>query len=210
MKSISKGSLKSSAQNTSPTMAMMVVFLLCGIIIGCLVGKYISGESDNFLKRYVLQYEEITHVGVGKYSFLKSLFNLTKYPVIIFLLSFTAIGVFSIPLIVFIKGFFSAISVSAVIHSIGTNGILAALSIFGIQTLITFPCILLISSIAFEFSKVFFKIFRRNSCATVVYPISLQGYIFIFFICLIALLLCTLVDMLLTPIFVNLAINVVK
>ncbi len=210
MRHASKTGINISAQKNSPVMATMVIFLLCGIVLGCLSGKYINADSGGFLGEYLKNYEDISHTGAAGYSFGKTLFNLVKYPALIFIFSFSAIGIFCIPCIVFLKGLFSAISVSAVISSVGSKGILVALSMFGLQTFITFPCILIISSLAFEFSKVFFEVLRQNSPSRAVYPISLRGYIILFLICVCALVICALADTVITPFFVNLSINVVK
>ncbi len=210
MKNPLKKSARGPVQKASPAIAIMIICFLCGIVSGCVTITYSNAESMPFLDSYIQQYNEISQIGVGGYSYLKTLFNMCKYPTLIFLLSFTALGVLCIPCAVFLKGFFVSMSASAVVHAIGVKGIWVALSMFGIQTFISLPCILIISSIAFEFSKVFADVLRRNPHGSAVYPISLKSYVILFSACIILLLIAALADMLLTPFLINLSINVIK
>ncbi len=210
MKNAFKKTVRNPLQKASPAIAIMVIFLLCGIVSGCVAMIYSNDESILFLDSYIQQYDKISRNGIEGYSYLKTLFNMCKYPTLIFLLSFTALGLLCIPCVVFLKGFFISMSVSAIVRTMSAKGIWVALSMFGVQTFITLPCILIISSIAFDFSKVFANVLRRSPHGGAAYPISIKSYIILFSACIIIFFFASLADMLLTPFLINLSINIVK
>ena len=177
--------------------AMMSVFLILGLAVGIIFAK--NGDSsvvNDFIGRDLV---EITRNGAAEYSFIRTFFNLTKYTLILIFLAFCAIGVCFIPFVVFVKGFMISISVSSLMIAFGKPGILFALAMFGIQTLVQLPILLLVSAFALEISKAAssmilpkkFKLMPKNA--------KIGTFLLFSFVCILILLLVSVLDFLITP-----------
>lgn len=187
----------------SLNMAIMVVFFLCGIVAGCIFTIYANDVGSGLLSDNNLK--EIATNGATAYSFAKTYFNLLKYPAIVFLLGFTALGILAIPLTVSVKGFFISFSVSSVIQAFGFNGFRVALAMFGLQAFVSIPCLLTTASFAFEMSKLFTNVLHRSKRQVPSNLTKPSLHIILFAISAILLLIFALLDTALTPALVSLA-----
>ncbi len=207
MKPKVKKNIKSIFAEISPSVAIMIICLLLGVAVGCIftvnsgngtaagiIGKDIRALSEN---------------GTYDYSFLKTFFNLIKYPAISFLLAFTAFGVICIPVLSFFKGFVLSVSISSIISVFGKRGILTALSLFGIQTIISIPCLIVLTALSFDCSKVFaFAVRTPRGKISAKKPNFLYFALFFVF-CVILLLLAALADTAITPILTSLSLKTI-
>lgn len=184
--------------------AAAVVFLLCGIAAGCIFSCY-SDVSENSFILSNASLSEIIANGAGDYSFRQAYFNLIKYPAIIFLLGFTALGFFAVPAAVFIKGFFMSFSISSVMRLLGSKGFFLSVAMFGLQTFISIPCILLAAALALEMSKLFSGVLRSSKGSFPTKNTRVIPYISTFAILAVLLLLFAVLDIALTPVFISLA-----
>ncbi len=199
MKGISKRNIANfSIKSFDVTIVIMTVCLVCGVVIGCATSFHMN-EPFSLFKEYNVFSEGVS----VNYSYLKVYFNLIKYPLIVFLLGFTAFGEIAVPLTVAVKGFFISFSVSLMMHGNGTHGLLCALAVFGVQAIISVPSILILSSVSFRFSKLF-------SSRMVMRPqvkqqtINASTYIIVFSAFFITALLLAFIDTVATPWLVSL------
>jgi hypothetical protein len=75
----------------------------------------------------------------------RAFFNAFKYHVAVFLLGFTMLGVGVAPLITATKGFFLSFSITAFIKAFGLSGLWFSLGAFGVQALVSLPCLFYLS-----------------------------------------------------------------
>ena len=139
----------------------------------------------------------------------KSFFNLVKYPAVVFLLAFTAFGVIAIPVFVFLKGFILSLSVSSVVASFGKVGVVAALSIFGIQAAISIPTLILLSAFAFETSRVFAFVIKPQKRRIAAKRPNFIYFAVFFAFCCVLLLLAATADSMLTPTLLSLSLKAI-
>ncbi len=207
MKQKVKKAVKTSFTGITPFVAMMSACMLVGIAVGCVCAAHAEGTVlSGLIGEDLLAFSSD---GTWQYSFSKTFFNLIKYPTAVFLLSFTAFGVVVIPALMFLKGFVLSLSVSSVLSSLGKRGIITAFSVFGVQSAVSIPCLILLAALAFEISKVF-------ACVLVPQKRRLNGkkpsfiYFLVFFVfCCILLFLTASLDSVLTPKLLSLSLRTI-
>ena len=124
------------------------LLLLCGFfLLGLLLGRFACGavteENVEQLRTYLLHYSAITRNPTdAAASFVSLLSAYYRYPVLIYLLGFTAIGVALIPAVCMAQGFFLSFSIQCFAKAFGKSGVTLALSALGVRCLFTVPCTL--------------------------------------------------------------------
>ncbi len=129
--------------------------ILCGALFlcGCVAGTFSSAfvRDGVALTEYFSEYLSLEKDGSFiDPSFFSVLFDTLKYPAAVFALGFSMPGVIGIPLLSGMRGYTIAFSVSVMVRLYGGDGVLLALSLFGISTLITMPCFLILSAQSFR------------------------------------------------------------
>ncbi|NLA86338.1 MAG: hypothetical protein GX847_03455, partial [Clostridiales bacterium] len=148
---------------------------------GTALNEYISGYLSFFLTDASAE--------VSLFSAVASNF---KYHLLALFLGFSILGVVSIPFLSAVRGFFLSFSVSAVIKLFGSRGILLALSIFGINTLITIPCFFVLSVSAFSASLYILRLVFAKNLKNTVSPFNRRFFVNCG-ICLIVLMISALI-----------------
>ena len=187
------------------SLGVMIIFLLCGGVAGCLfaVSAHYSANFISFQNDIV----SVIKNGADTYSFWNTYLNLTKYPIIVFFLSFTVFGYAVIPIIVSLKSFFLTFSISTILQLYGTKSFLLSVSIFGIQTFISIPVLLLMATLGVEISKSFSAFLKNRKGNMVKKDKTIVKYVIVFMILLFILLLFTFLDITITPIIVSLLLK---
>ena len=207
MKQKVRKAVKTSFLEITPFVAVMAACMLLGIAIGCVFAA--NCGSDVLSKLIGEDIRNFSQDGIWQYSFSKTFFNLVKYPGVVFFLAFTAFGVIAIPILVFAKGFILSLSVSSLIASFGKVGIVAALSVFGVQAAISIPCLILLSAFAVEISRVFaFVVIPPKRRITGKKP-NFIYFLAFFVFCLILLLLTATLDAVITPKLLSLSLKAI-
>ncbi len=177
---------------------LLSAMFLCGVCAGCITVSYITGDSANVLNEYIKKEILVSASDItGKELFLKSAVSLCKYPIVIFLLGYTAFGIAFIPAILILRGYFISFCVTSVIRALGYKGIPTALSLYGFQALLSIPCILIIATKAMRASQAFFS-FTREGKERRLSPVP-DGYLTCFLLCIACLTVCAAVEALLLP-----------
>lgn len=134
---------------------VILVFLALCFFLGAMIGHALadcrqisqSTELASYLQSFVilLQNEEISQPSLGH-----ALFSYCKYPVLVFLLSYTAFGVLLIPVLTIYQGFTTSFAVSVFIYTVSEHGFLLALLLFGTRCLVVLPCYFFLAGRAFS------------------------------------------------------------
>lgn len=206
MKTSLKSRITTLQANTFSTNAVVYIFvLLCGMVTGLLLSRNI--QTSGFLSLFENDLQQIAINGVGEYSFAKTFFNSVKFPALIFFFGFTAPGVVLTPLAVFLKGWLLSASISAVVSSFGVNGAVVAMSMFGIQTLIQIPCLVIIASFSTDMSLFFLSTMKQTKIPSVRKHLRPGTYLLVFSITLVLLVVISFLDVFFTPKLVSLSLK---
>ncbi len=170
---------------------------LCGCIIGTLSAGFVSDGTalNEYISGYLSFFLSDASTEISLFSAVANNF---KYHLLALFLGFSILGVVSIPVLSAVRGFFLSFSVSAIIRLLGSRGILLALSIFGINTLITIPCFFVLSVSAFSASLYVLRLVFSKNLKNAPSPFNKR-----FFtncgICLIVQMMSALIDTYLSP-----------
>jgi stage II sporulation protein M len=183
--------------------------LICGILFlsGCIAGTVTAGfvKDGTRLNDYFSSFLSLFLTGnsPGRDLFA-ALVDVFKYNLAAIALGFSFAGIFLVPVLSALRGFFLSFSVSMVIRVLGGKGVALALAIFGVNTLLTVPCFFVLSVDAFYASL---SIFRLTVNKKQKLPLTPWGSRFFIRcgICLLVLVLTALLDMYVTPHLISLA-----
>ena len=144
--------------------------VLCGafFLCGCIAGTFSSAypvDAGIQLSGYIKDFSALAQdSGQGGPDFFYCLFNAWKYPLLSFFFAFSMLGVFFLPALAAVRGFFLCFSISAIVRVFQGNGALLCLAVFLFVILINIPCFLAMSVSSFSTSLTFFRsVFSRGA-----------------------------------------------
>ena len=175
---------------------------ICGSIVGTAAAGFVfdgnSGIPD-YMARYLALAGEQSAPG-----FFLALFNACKYHLIVVFLGFSVFGVFCIPALSAVRGFFLCFSISAIVRYFGGDGVFLALAIFGVGAILTIPCLFVLSVQSFSSSLYVLRGMTAKGRAGALPP-SGGGFFRRLCICAAVLAISALLDTLLIPRLISLA-----
>lgn len=115
-------------------------FLLCGWLAS---RGYLAAER--MLKGYMLALK----TGADTVSFLDTLWDVGRWPLLVWVLGSTALGRWMVPLAFAARGFFLSFSVAG-LSGAAQGGVLLAFCLFGLGALISLPVLFLLGSQSWE------------------------------------------------------------
>lgn len=119
--------------------------------MGQVLSGRVSNGMDEELKHYLNSYFTISdEAKVSVRTTVSALIIYFRYPLLAFLLGFASVGMFLLPVLTMVYGFFLSFSVCCFTAVFGSNGVLLALSVFGLRCLITLPCYFFLAVPAFR------------------------------------------------------------
>lgn len=126
---------------------LVVAFIfILGIAAGALlVCRMDTGEGSE-LRSFVEGYTGLLQEGSAASTPLwRSFLGAFLFPALAFLSGFTLLGVASIPILLFARGFLLSFSVTSFVVVYGINGLWLALGELGIQCVLGVPCLIVVS-----------------------------------------------------------------
>lgn len=124
----------------------LCAFFFIGILLGWRLYGNIAQQSSQQLQEYLTGYSELMAcTEVAPASLLSALLLYFRYPLLIFVFGFSALGVILIPILCMTEGFFLSFAVTSFVASMGRDGVLLALAALGLRCLFTLPCMLFLS-----------------------------------------------------------------
>lgn len=137
-----------------PDLICLSVCFAVGVILGCCFVGYLGEDAQTHLSAYLNGYFTVLRDGeIILPSLFSTVWELCRWPVLVFLLGFTALGVFAIPVVLCVRGFLLSFSVAVFIRLFGGVGALAALCVFGVSVFLTVPVLFLLGLSAFGTAK---------------------------------------------------------
>ena len=200
---------KNRQRSTLPLLGLLflALFFLIGVILGQVLAAQlptsIGIELDRYL-RHFLVLEEL----ISTQTVFASLALYLRYPLLAFLLGFTAVGVLLLPCTAAAFGFFLSFSVSCFTVAFGNDGILVALAVSGIRCGITLPCFLALGASSWKTSAGLANLsFGKGRRLT---PVMYGRVCWVrFAVCTAALVLGMCVDLFVSPWLLRLALEYV-
>lgn len=124
----------------------LCVFFALGTLLGNVAAQLIGADKD--LAAYL---QEIISAGVsGAVSLFSVVAAYFRYPLIILLLGYCSFGIAAIPLLLAVQGFTLSFAAATLAVSLGRQGVLLALASFGLRSMVTTLCTLLLALWALE------------------------------------------------------------
>ena len=169
-----------------------------GAGLGMLAAWLVGAEGCGNLRQFFSLYSQIAPDSAYSWSnFLHTLWYFLRLPLLLFLVGFSALGVFVVPATMLCKGFSFAFAISTLTLLYGPHGLLAAAVFFGLAELFFIPVLFLVavwsmelaSGIAFGRPKSAGVSLRLNGCLAVVGAILVLSLITFFSFRLLLLLL---------------------
>ena len=128
---------------------------ICGGIAGTVSAGFAS-VGDPGISGYLSAYLEFSGQD-ARPGFLPALFDACKYHLAVILFGFSIFGVFCVPALSAMRGFFLCFSISVIVRHFGGDGVLLALALSGVGAMLTVPCFFVLSASAFSSSLHVFK-----------------------------------------------------
>lgn len=132
--------------------ALLIVSLafLLGGIAGCLaVGAMpeavMTGITDN-IRQFLVAVRAETLQGPG---FLSIVWSVLRWPLLVVILSFFALGTIGIPALFFVRGVLLSFCISALLAALGSGGMLLAVLLLGMGSLLTIPVLFILGTQGF-------------------------------------------------------------
>lgn len=195
---------KINITNQKKKYVFLSVIMLIGIISGLLFIFFISNEDKSLVEEQLnIFFNNINNNSLNYLSsFINSFFTNIFYLVIIWLLGISIIGIPIIIFILFLKSFIFGFSISSVISNYGVRGIFLSLGYQLPHNLILLVIFLLISFYAISFSVKLFRVLFLKENINLTY--NFKRYNQIAGICIIVIFICSLIEVFLSPILMNL------
>lgn len=130
-------------------LAILGVCFAAGALSGFLFSGW-SGDNPELLD-YLRRYFQMSSQGRGvEPSLWSSIWDLTRWPLVAFLLGSTALGAAGIPILLVVRGFLLAFSAAVFAQMFGLPGVAASLAAFGVTALVAVPVLFVVSADAFH------------------------------------------------------------
>lgn len=125
----------------------LALFFFAGIVLGQVFSSRVPNATGEELKRYLSDFLKLEGGGgePSSQAALSAAVLYFRYPLAAFLLGFASIGIFLLPFLTGIFGFFLSFSVCCFTAAFGSDGVLLALAVFGLRCAVTLPCYFLLA-----------------------------------------------------------------
>lgn len=123
-----------------PGLVLLSACFLFGSIAGCLLAGGVAEAESGTLAAYVEGYLTAARSGSLEVpGTLTVLWETARWPLLTFLLAFTALGMIGLPVLFAVRGFLLSFAVASFIRVLGGAGSILAFLLFGVNGLLTIP-----------------------------------------------------------------------
>lgn len=130
---------------------LCLIFFLCGIFVGVFAARALDAHGAFALRENIIGL--IDSISTGSYpnpNFLSVFWLTGRYHLLALFLGFSILGVFALPLLAAVRGFYLSFSIAALIRAFGPAAFPLALSLFGIWSIITIPAFFFVLNQSFS------------------------------------------------------------
>lgn len=135
-----------------PTAVMLFCFLASGAA-GCLIAASAGSNCTTSLSEYLQNYLALFAEGETVMPSIWAIaWELGRWPLLVFLLGFTALGAIAIPAVFCVRGFLLAYAIASFVRVFGNSGLLMAFAVFGMAALVSVPVLFGLGAVMFPSS----------------------------------------------------------
>lgn len=180
-----------------PSLIVLAALFLFGAVAGCFTASSVDGSAGSALMSYLQEFFSMMAHRPEAVSLLgRALIGAFKYHLLVFLLGLTLPGVALIPATMVARGFFLSFAVTAFVRVQGVQGLWLAVGAFGVQTLLTLPCLFALAQSGFQASlSLLGSVLSKKPVGKMVS----SGYFSRFVVLSVVLVLSALFEALVTP-----------
>lgn len=130
----------------------LALFFFAGIVLGQVFSNRVPDATGDELTRYLTDFLRVEGRELSPQAVLSAAVLYFRYPISAFLLGFASIGVLLLPFASGVFGFSLSFSVCCFTAAFGLDGVLLALTVFGLRCAVTLPCYFLLAVPSLEHS----------------------------------------------------------
>lgn len=131
---------KASKGGRLSALALLGTAFGLGAVLGCCLAGHLSDTENSALLSYMEGYlSALRNGGAAMPGPGEVLWETFRWHGLVFLLSFTAVGLVGIPVVFGIRGFLLSFAVASLIRVLGGRGVILAALVFGMTGLLSFP-----------------------------------------------------------------------
>lgn len=188
-----------------PGLILCGALFLCGVVAGTFSSSFVKDGAalTDYFSEYLTLQQDGAFVDPSFFSVLADTF---KYPLLVFALGFSIPGVIGVPVLSVVRGYTLAFSVSVIVRLYGGDGVLLALAMFAVGTMITVPCFLILAAQSFRSSCLLTLTVVRPGLRAGISPYN-AGYFLSCLVCFGFLAAAALLDTCLTVHMVRFAVS---
>lgn len=135
---------------------LLAVLFVCFVgagAAGCLAVSVAGGEGAGALSSFLQDHLSMVREGGGSSPSIWSvMWELCRWPALVLLLGFTALGAVAIPAVFCVRGFLLSYALASFVRAFGAAGIFAAFAVFGMAALVSVPVLFCMGAFAFPSS----------------------------------------------------------
>lgn len=133
-----------SSGGTAVLFILSVAFLVGGMA-GCVLVNRVGGNGEVALEEFLEGYLSVVNSGeLTRPNILTLVWETLRWPLFIFLLSVTPLGLFAIPVLFLVRGFLLSFSIASFFRVLGTSGLALALALFGFTGVLYVPVLFIL------------------------------------------------------------------
>ncbi|MBO5340162.1 MAG: stage II sporulation protein M [Oscillospiraceae bacterium] len=185
-------------------LCLLCVLFFAGSVAGCVAAGAIR-DDGGVLAEYLRNYLDALERDGALLRYFPILWQTIRFPLAVFLLGLTALGIVALPVLFAVRGFAFSYAVSVLFRLLGGRGLLLAAALFGVSAVLWMPALF---ELGVQGLLASYSLFRRVG-GDGRYPLCYSGKFFVRSgICAAALALCAGVEYFVIPLFLRMIAGV--
>lgn len=127
-------------------LVLLGTMFLAGGVVGCLAANRIQGEAGTALLEYLNAFFSLSSETGLDVGFWDVVWEQLRFPLLVLILGFTAVGTIGIPAAFGLRGFLFSYSVACLFRLFGWPGAAPALFLFGLPALLWAPALFIMGN----------------------------------------------------------------
>ena len=182
-------------------LVVTAAFFALGTITGCLLAFRATESGAEALSVFLERFLSLAKDGGMVFpDFFQLLWHCVRWPIAAFFMGFSALGLFGVPILSGLRGFFLAFSAASFSRAFGGAGLTAAFLLIGIPAIVAIPAFFLLS--VQSFSSACTRAARNSGQGRRELSYS-REYFFRCGLCAVALLVSLLLECYLVPFMIS-------
>ena len=120
----------------------LTVCFAVGAVGGCVFAGRLGADTQTRLLDYLGSYFAVLDgdeaIGLSSFS---AVWEIVRWPLLAFVLGFTALGVVGLPVVFSVRGFLLSYAVAVLVRLYGVTGLMVSLAVFGVSGFLVLPAL---------------------------------------------------------------------